>query len=102
MYFHKEIDGKSFLIFKTCFVAVARYAITVFTLVEIFAASFAVGSVTICRTVEAMTTMAGCIIQRLVKVAPTRESIAVTSCCVQKITKIKKGILLAVKNKEMK
>ena len=65
---------------STCFVTIARDTITVLTLVKVFTASLAVGSVTIGRTVEAVTTVSGRVVKRLVKVAPTRESVAVASC----------------------
>ena len=64
----------------TCFIAIARHAVTVLALVKVFTASLAVGSVTIGRTVEAVAAVSGRVVKRLVKVAPTRESVTVASC----------------------
>ena len=62
----------------TDFIAVARDAVIVFrALVKILSAAFAIRAVTISSAVEAVTTVAGGLIQLLIEVASLRITIAV-------------------------
>ena len=63
----------------TSFVAVARNAIVILSLVKVFTAALTVGSVSISGTVEAMASVPSRVIKSLIKVAPAGESIAVAS-----------------------
>lgn len=68
----------------TCFVAVARNAIAVFTLVEMFSTPFTIWAITIGRTVQTVAAMSSCVIKSLIKVTPTGESVTIAGCIINK------------------
>lgn len=63
----------------TCLVTVAGDAVIIFALVEILTTTLAVWSVSISRAVEAVTAMAGGVVESLIKVTTTGESVTIAS-----------------------